>query len=117
MEIFKLLNKALWITILIFALYWVAKYIYNKFKPEKHPFFYFNSIEKETGEWKVRIDAPNDNFDMDIEIIKNNDLLVKKNARLKAGMNKITLKSVKLKSELTAILKIKSSDQKLEREV
>ena len=54
---------------------------------------------------------------MDIEILKNNNSLVKKNARLKAGMNKISLKSIELESELTAIIKISSSDQKLERKV
>lgn len=117
MEIFKLLNKALWITILIFTLYWVAKYIYKKSRPEQHPFFYFHSIEKKIGEWKVKIEAPNDDFDIDIEIVRNNNLLLKKNARLKAGMNKISLKSVELESGLTAIIKINSTDQKLERKV
>ena len=106
MEILKFLNKALWITILLFALYWVAKYIYKKFKPIKHPFFYFHSIEKGTGEWKVKIEAPIDDFELDIEIFCDDKLISKKNAHLKAGINKITLKSTDLDPELTAILKI-----------
>ena len=117
MELFKFLNKALWITILLFAIYWVAKYVYKKFKPEKHPFFYFLSIKKQSGEWKVKIEAPIDDFDLDIQLLSNNKLLVKKNARLKAGINNITLKSTELKSDSAAILKINSSDQKLERKV
>jgi len=117
MEILKFLNKALWITIIVFALYWVVKYLYLKFKPIKHPFFYFHSVEKDTGVWKVKIEAPNDDFELDIEIFIENKLISKKNARLKAGMNKIALKSPELGSELTATLKINSADQKLERKV
>ncbi len=117
MEIFKFLNKALWITIIVYALYWLAKYFYKKLKPVNHPFFYFHSIEKNELEWKVRIEAPNDDFDIDILILNDEKLLVEKNARLKAGMNNITLKSPELKSSLTAILKINSADQKLERKV
>ena len=117
MEILKFLNKALWITILLFILYWVVKYIYLKFKPIKHSFFYFHSIVKDSGLWKVKIEAPYDDFELDIEIIGKNKLLSKKNARLKAGMNNITIKSPDLESDLQAILKIKSTDQKLERMV
>lgn len=117
MEIFKFLNKALWITISIFAIYWMAKYIYNKFKPIKHPFFYFHSIEKNSGEWKVRIEAPIDDLNLDIQVLYENKLIVKKNARLKTGINKIIIKSPELESELSAILKMSSDDQKLERKV
>ena len=117
MEILKFLNKALWITIILFALYWVVKYIYKKFKPIRHPFFYFHSIEKDMGVWKVKIEAPSDNFELVIEIFCDNKLISKKNARLKAGMNKITLISPDLEPELAAILKINSADQKLERNV
>lgn len=117
MEILKFLNKALWITIILFALYWVVKYIYKKFKPIKHPFFYFHSIEKDAGVWKIKIEAPSDDFELDIEIFSEDELFSKKNASLKAGMNKITLKSPDLEPELAAILKINSADQKLERNV
>lgn len=117
MEIFKFLNKALWITIFLFALYWLAKYIYNKLKPATHPFFYFHSIEKNSGEWNVRIEAPDDDLILDIQVLIGNKLIVTKNARLKTGINKIILKSPELESELSAILKISSEDQKLERSV
>ena len=117
MEVFKFLNKALWITVAIFAIYWIGKYIYKKLKPDRHPFFYFLSIEKKAGEWKVKVESPNDDLDLDIEVLNNNKLLVKKNARLKAGINNITLNSEELKSELTAVLKINSADQKLERKI
>ncbi|RLD27894.1 MAG: hypothetical protein DRI54_00285 [Bacteroidetes bacterium] len=117
MEILKFLSKALWITIIVFAFYWVAKYIYLKLKPVKHPFFYFHYIEKDMGVWKVKIEAPYDDFELDIEIISENKLLTKKNARLKAGMNNISIKSPDLESDLPAILKINSADQKLERKV
>lgn len=117
MEVFQFLNKALWITIALFAVYWAGKYFYKKLKPMKHPFFYFISIEKEVGQWKVKVESPNNDLDLDIEILINNKSLIKKNARLKAGINNIILNSEELKPELTAILKINSADQKLERNI
>ena len=115
MELLIFLNKALWITAFIFGLYWLIKYFYRKFKPQKPVFFYLHHVEKADGEWKVRIEAPSDNFDVDIQIFEGQDLLAHKKACLIAGLNKISIKSSTLYHQSKGVIKIQSADQKLER--
>ena len=117
MDLLKLLNKALWITAVIFALYWLVKYLYRKFKPQNPLFFYLHQVEKEDGEWKVRIEAPSDNFDVDIQIFDGQDLLAQKKACLIAGLNKVSVKSSTLYQDSEGVIKIHAADQKLERKV
>ena len=115
MDLLRFLNKALWISAIVFALYWLIKYFYNKFKPHNPAFFYFVSVEKGEGDWKVRIESPADDFQVEISILKGQDLLAQKKARLNAGLNKVTVKSPELKSDSQVLIKINASDQKLER--
>lgn len=115
MEILSLLNKALWITAIIFALYWLIKYLYNKFKPQNPMFFYFHSAKKNNGVWKIKIEAPSDDFEIEIKILERDILLAKKKARLKAGLNNVSVNSEKLKAETISVIKIQSDEQKLER--
>jgi hypothetical protein len=117
MELFKLLIKALWISAIVFALYWIVKYLYKKFKPQTPIFFYLLSVIKSDGEWKVKIESPEDDFDVELTIKTGQNILAKRNARLKAGVNNVFVKSASLNSDDVAEIKIQSADQKLERTV
>jgi len=117
MELLKFLNKALWITAIIFSLYWLVKYLYRKFKPQNPLFFYLHQVDKKDGEWKVRIESPTDNFDVDIHIFVGQQLVAKKKACLNAGLNKVSVKSSALLHDKEGVIKIHAAGQKLERSV
>jgi hypothetical protein len=117
MEILKLLNKALWISVIVFALYWLVKYLYNKFKPQNQSFFYFISVIKGDGEWKIKIESPMDDFEVEISVISGQNILAKRKVRLNAGVNNVSVKSASLNYNDEAKIKVQSSDQKLERNV
>jgi hypothetical protein len=117
MELLQFLNKALWISAIVFALYWVVKYLYIKFKPTDLAFFYFKSVVKNDGEWKVKIESPTDNFEVEIKVFCEPSIVCTKKARLKAGLNSVSVKSPSFRSNGEGVIKIQSSDQQLERTV
>jgi hypothetical protein len=117
MELLQFLNKALWISAIVFAVYWLVKYLYEKFKPNDLAFFYFKAVIKNDGEWKVKIESPADDFEVEINVLYEQSIVCTKKARLKAGLNSVSVKSPTFRSSGEAIIKIQSSDQKLERTV
>ena len=94
------------------------KWIYTKFlKENADPFFYIKSLQKNGDkECVLCIEAPIDDFPIEIKILNGLDALYTKNARLKPGINKVEL-SIEpslLSSQYT--LQVKSSSQCVERE-
>lgn len=112
-----ILTTALWITLVSYVLFVIGKWIYVKFiKPIPDVFFYFISLKSNAGVWYLRIEAPEDDFELQIDISKDGKNIWTKNAHLKAGINSILLfKESELDSKNSTML-IKSSSQRLERE-
>lgn len=112
-----LLTKALWFTLSAYIIFIIARWFYKRFlKTEKGAYFYFKSLKPdgEMGEWSLRLEAPFDDFDINIFVLSNKDILFTKNARLKAGINRIFLP---IKPDVTKDIRIEinSDSQKIER--
>lgn len=117
MDIISLLIRALWVSAIIFLVFWTGRWIYRKIRPEVFSFFYLLSVEKNKGMWVVRIEAPEDNFELNICILDGSTLIFEKQFSLNEGVNRVTVKSPGLKPDNNAVIRISSSDQKLERKV
>ena len=108
--------KALWITFSAYVVFVIGKWIYRRFiKHETDSYFYFLSLNSDdAGNWFLRIDAPKNDFDVEIVVTLNAEEIFKKNACLKAGINRILISPNLLGSDV-AVLKIESESQKIER--
>jgi len=110
-----ILTKALWVTLTAYLVFILSKWIYKRFiKPDDEKFMYFLSLKKETEAWILRVEAPQDEFEVNISIIKDDLPVYTKNAHLKAGINKIVLIPVEMNSENSSLV-LQSNEQKLER--
>ncbi len=112
----EIASKALWITFSAYLVYVIGKWIYSRYiKQDIDSYFYFLSLNKdEQGIWYLRIDAPKNDFNVEIEITLNDKIVFEKNACLKAGINRILI-SLDLLENKDAIIKIESEKQKIER--
>jgi hypothetical protein len=113
----ELLTQALWITLVAYIVYVIATWVYKKYlKPTPDPFFYILQIKKEGDlKYKIRIDSPEDDFDLDILLMKEGTIIYSKNARLKSGINNISLI---LDNEIElgkCLMQIRSKGQSIER--
>lgn len=112
-----LLTKALWFTLSAYIIFIIGRWFYKRFlKTEKGAYFYFKSLkaDAENGSWTLRLEAPIDDFEIDIIVLLNKDILFTKNARLKAGINRIFI-PIESNSTEGIRIEIKSSSQKIER--
>ena len=112
------LTTALWITLLAYILFVIARRIYVKFiKPVPESYFYFLSLKKnDDGVWYLRVEAPEDDFSLEIDISNNEESIWTKNAHLKAGINSILLFKEGDLDYTNSIMNIKSSSQSIKRE-
>jgi len=112
----EIASKALWITFSAYLVYVIGKWIYSKYiKQDVESYFYFLSLNMdEQGIWFLRIDAPKNDFDIEIGVMMNDKIVYKKNACLKAGINRILI-PIDLLDNKDLILKIESEKQKIER--
>lgn len=112
----EILSNALWITLSAYLFFIIGKRIYNRYiKQNVESYFYFLSLNKEeAGNWFLRIDAPKDDFDIEIIVSLKSEILLKKNARLKAGINRILI-SLDLNETKEVMILVKSEKQKIER--
>ena len=112
----ELLTNALWITLSAYLLFIIGRWFYTKYlKEDQRNYFYFLSLKKGTEtDWHLRLESPIDDFDILISVKSGTELLVSKNARLKTGINKIT---IPFEGDIpnTYMLLIKSSTQSIER--
>lgn len=113
----ELLTQALWVTLVAYIVYVVATWVYKKYlKPTPDPFFYILQIEKEEDlKYKIRIDSPEDDFEVDILLMEGDTIIYTKNARLKSGINNVSLK---LDNEIQlgkCLMQIRSKGQSIER--
>ena len=112
----EILTTALWITLLSYVLFVISKWIYVKFlKPISDSFFYFISLKKNEGAWYLRVESPEDDFPLQIELRKNSEVVWTKNAHLKAGINSVFMFKEEDIDSNNCLMHIKSSSQSLER--
>jgi hypothetical protein len=112
-----LLTKALWFTLSAYIIFIISRWFYKRYlKAEKAPYFYFKSLkeDRENASWSLRLEAPVDDFEIDIIVLLNKEILFTKNARLKAGINRILI-PLESNGDQDIRIEIKSSTQKIER--
>ena len=112
-----LLTRALWFTLSAYLIFIIGRWFYKRFlKTEKDAYFYFKSLKEvpDEGSWALRLEAPVDDFEIDITLEIDQKVLFTKNARLKAGINRILIPIKDSSTEGVRIV-IKSSTQKIER--
>lgn len=108
--------KALWITLISYLLFLIAKRLYNRYlKTESDPFFYFLSLRiDEKGECFIRVLAPINDFEIDITVSEDANVIFTKNAHLKMGINRIYISTIPAELKLGKI-KIQAATQTIER--
>ena len=111
-----ILTNALWITLSAYLLFIIGRWFYNKhLKENESKYFYFLSLKKgEKNDWYLRLESPLDDFEVDISIHSGTEIVMHKNARLKTGINKISIPFESDKSS-PYMLHVKSSTQHIER--
>ena len=111
-----ILVKALWATLFAYILFVIGRRIYIKsYKKSEDPFFYFLSLKiDEKGNCFLRIDAPFNEFEIEINVLENEKVTFNKNAHLKMGINKILISTIP-KNRSEAKIKIQSATQIIER--
>jgi len=113
----EILNRTLLISAILLAIGWVAVWTYKKFGPVLHTYFYLLSVEIIDKQYVVRVESPNDNFDISIYLKAGSKIAIQKNARLKAGINKIFFTVPSEIIDKIDAIELISSDQKLEKKI
>jgi hypothetical protein len=113
----ELLTNALWITLIAYVVFVLGRWLYTKFlKESSDPFFYIRSLKKDGDKGcLLSLEAPLDDFIIEIRILNGLETLYTKNAQLKLGINKVELAVDSSLFSSDYILQIKSDSQCIER--
>ena len=113
----ELVTSALWITLIAYAVFILGRWIYTKFlKENSDPFFYIRSLKKDGDKGcLLSLEAPIDNFIIEIRILNGLETLYTKNAQLKLGINKVELAVDPSLFSSDYTLQVKSASQCIER--
>jgi hypothetical protein len=120
LKMIELLTSAFWITLTVYLIFISGRWGYKKYiKPETDTFFYFLSLKRKNAEeWVLRMKSPSDDFEVEVDIMENEEIIVQKNTRLKSGVNSISI-GIETDSNNNNgyTIKIKSPLQTLERKL